>query len=152
MLNKTSNFNLCDINPTFSVTELTTILLAYIPTGFITWLIAPFSCIIRRTSLQSTTIILLEKGEEYEHTLILEVIKQSTLTLWSFILFFFFEFWHCGFFITALETPSFFPFLSFLASSVVASSTLVLSCKSFQPACSYNHFQEDIFERCCYFQ
>lgn len=67
---KKSNFNFVIMNSRISDTELTAVLLAYIPTGFITWLIAPFSY-ISIISLQRNTVILLEKGKEYDSTLIL---------------------------------------------------------------------------------
>lgn len=60
MLNKKSYFNPHVINFKVNNTELTTILLAYIPSVLKTFLIIPFSCVIRRTSLQRNTIKLLE--------------------------------------------------------------------------------------------
>lgn len=60
MLNKKSNFNPCVTNFKITNTELTTSLLAYIPSGLKTLLIVPFSCVISMTSLQRNTIKLLE--------------------------------------------------------------------------------------------
>jgi len=56
MLNKKSDFKPCVINFKISVTELATILLAYIPPGLRALLVVPFSCVMSMTSLQRNTI------------------------------------------------------------------------------------------------
>lgn len=82
------------MNSRIGDTELTTVLLAYIPAGFRTGLIAPFPY-ISIISLQRNTVILLEEGKEYDSEyinirLILEVIKLSKIDMGRFMPFFFF--------------------------------------------------------------
>lgn len=68
MLNKQICFNPYVIIFKINNTELTTILLAYIPSIVMTFLIIPFSCVISRTSLQRNTIKLLEVNKRiYMH-------------------------------------------------------------------------------------
>lgn len=86
---KKSDFNFVIMNSRISDTELTAVLLAYVPTGFITWLITPFSY-ISIISLQRNTVILLENGKEYDSqhiniSLVLEVIKLSKTAMRSFM-------------------------------------------------------------------
>lgn len=79
-MNKKSYFNPCVINVKISSTELTTILLAYLPSALITHLIVPFSYVISTATLQRNTNCW-NKGKNMS-TLTLEVIKQSTITPW----------------------------------------------------------------------
>ena len=96
MWKKKSDFNFIIMNSRIGDTELTTVLLAYIPAGFRTGLIAPFPY-ISIISLQRNTVILLQEGKEYDSEyinirLILEVIKLSKIDMGSFMPFFFFFF------------------------------------------------------------
>lgn len=127
---KKSDFNFVIMNSRISDTELTAVLLAYVPTGFITWLITPFSY-ISIISLQRNTVILLENGKEYDSqhiniSLVLEVIKLSKTAMQSFMPSFSFFCFSSGACITTEETSSSFLFLSSQASSVVVAPQSLL--------------------------
>lgn len=141
MLNKQICFNPYVIIFKINNTELTTILLAYIPSIVMTFLIIPFSCVISRTSLQRNTIKLLEVNKRiYMH------IRSYKTEYYQWVVsglgFFSSDVVGC---VTTLEIPFIHPSLSFLTSLVLASSPVAHS--SAQPVYSFSYFPGEIFER-----